>query len=207
MSSLTPEKESALGSVSDVVNSATTRVTSSFTSSGPSDTPLADEMARISRDEFDRYLREFRPTEQDTIASLNDSTVGVSMDAAQGDAVRARASLDRMRERYGVSLDPTQAAGEVRQSQLSGALGTLTAGNTAADFDRDNKRQTLAGLVNVGQELRNQAMGGMGSAAGMEGTRASNDSANKIAKKQQNAANRNAAIGATATIATAAIMF
>lgn len=202
MSSLAPEKESVLGGdAQNFVTSLAKNTAASFARSGTSDTPLADEMARISRDEFHRYLREFRPTEQDTIASLNDSTVGVSMDAAQGDAVRARASLDRMRERYGVSLDPTQAAGEVRQSQLSGVLGTLTAGNTAADFDRDNRRQTLAGLVNVGQELRNQAMGGMGSAAGMEGTRAANDSANKIAKKQQDSANRNAAIGAVATVA------
>lgn len=165
-----------------------------------SQTPLADEMARISRDEFDRYLREFRPTEQATIESLNNSTVGASMDAAQGDAIRARASMDRMRERYGVGLDPLQQAGEARQNALSGALGTLTAGNMAADYDRDNKRQTLAGLLNIGQELRQQAMGGMGSAAGMEGARVSANAANKAAYNQQKASNRQATLGAAASL-------
>lgn len=171
-----------------------------------SQTPLADEMARISRDEFDRYLREFRPTEQATIESLNESTVGKSMDAAQGDAVRTRASLERMRERYGVGVTPMQAAGEARQNALSGALGTLTAGNNAADFDRDNKRQTLAGVLNVGQNLRQQAMGNYGSAAGLEGARASADSANKSAYTQQRAANRSQMIGTAASLGMMAMM-
>lgn len=171
-----------------------------------SKTPLADEMARISREEFDRYLQEFRPTEQATIESLNNSTVGASMDAAQGDAVRARASMDRMRERYGVGLDPMQQAGEARQNALSGVLGSLTAGNMAADHDRDNKRQTLAGLLNVGQEMRQQALGGMGSAAGMEGARVSANSANKAAYKQQQAGNKQAALGAAASIGMMAMM-
>lgn len=171
-----------------------------------SKTPLADEMAQISRDEFDRYLREFRPTEQDTIASLNDSTVGASMDAAQSDAVRTRASLERMRERYGVGTSPMQAAGEARQNALSGALGTLTAGNNASDFDRDNRRQTLAGLLNTGNEIRSQALGGMGSAAGMEGSRVATNSANKTAYRQQQAGNQQAALGAAASLGMMAIM-
>jgi hypothetical protein len=175
-----------------------------------SQTPLADELARISRDEFDRYLQSFRPTEQKTIESLNDSTVGKSMDAALGDAVRSRASLERMRERYGVDVTPSQAAGEARQNALSGALGTLTAGNTAAQFDQDNRRQTLAGLLNVGQGLRQQALGSFGSASQMEGARASANSANRNAytqmKAQQKAQMYQGAASLGAMALTAAVL-
>lgn len=155
-----------------------------------SQTPLADELARISREEFDRYLAQFRPLEQTTIDSLDESTVGQAMDNAQADAVRARASLARMRERYGVGTDPMQAAGEARQNALSGTLGSLTAGNQAVLADRDNSRQTLAGLLNHGQALRQQALGGFSSAASLEGQRTSADSANRNAYQQQKAANK-----------------
>lgn len=155
-----------------------------------SQTPLADELARISREEFDRYLTQFRPLEQSTIDSLDEATVGRAMDDAQGDAVRARASLARMRERYGVGTDPLQAAGEARQNALSGVLGRTTAGNQAILADRDNTRQTLAGLLNQGQALRQQALGGYGSAASLEGQRASADSAARSSYTQQKAANK-----------------
>lgn len=171
-----------------------------------SQTPLADEMARISREEFDRYLQDFRPLEQKTVASLNDSTVGASMDASLKDAVQARESLERMRSRYGVDVTPAQAAGEARQNALSGALGTLSAGNTAAQFDKDNQRQTLAGLLNVGQVIRQQAMGGMGSASGMEAQRAAANQQNQAAYAQQKSAQKAQTYGAAASLGMAAAM-
>lgn len=171
-----------------------------------SQTPLADEIARISREEFDRYLTEFRPLEQKTIASLDDSTVQKSMDASQGDAVQARASLERMRQRYGVDTTPAQAAGEARQNALSGALSTLSAGNTAAQFDKDNKRQTTAGLLNVGQGIRQQALGGFGSAAGMEASRVSADQQNQAAYAQQKSASKANTYSAVASLGMMAAM-
>lgn len=184
----------------------TTMVRSSVTrKSGNSQTPLADELARISREEFDRYLREFRSTEQKVIGSLGESTVGAATDAAQKDAIRSRETLNRMRERFGVSVDPTIAAGEARQARLSDPLNALTAGNNAADFDRDNKRQTLAGLLNIGQGIRQQALGGFGSAAGMEGARVANDSANRNAYTQQKAANKAQMISSVASLGAMAL--
>lgn len=173
-----------------------------------SQTPLADELGRISRDEFNRYLQDFRPVEQEVISSLDNATVGKSMDAAQGDAIRARESLARMRERYGTTVTDAQAAGEGRQNALSGALGTLSAGNTAYLADRDNREQTLAGLMNTGQIIRQQALGNWTSAAGSETQRANTNLANVSAYKQQKTAAKNSNIQAgVATAATvAAIM-
>jgi hypothetical protein len=165
-----------------------------------SQTPLADQLAKISRQEFDRYLKDFRPLEQKTIDSLGKSTVAQSMEAAQGDAVQARASLERMRQRYGVDVTPMQAAGEARQNALSGALGTLSAGNTAAQFDKDNKRQTLAGLLNVGQTVRQQALGNYGSASSLEAQRVSADQANKAAYAQQKSAQKAQTYSAVASM-------
>lgn len=174
-----------------------------------SQTPLADELGRISRDEFNRYLQDFRPVEQDVIESLNNSTVGKSMDAAQGDAIRARESLARMRERYGTTVTDAQAVGESRQNSLSGALGMLSAGNNAYLADRDNREQTLAGLMNTGQIIRQQALGNWTSAAGTETQRANTNAANASAYKQQKTAAHNSNIQAgaatAATIAAAMI--
>jgi hypothetical protein len=171
-----------------------------------SQTPLADEMAKISREEFDRYLKEFRPLEQKTVSSLNDSTVGKAMDSSLKDSVQARASLERMRSRYGVTMSPDQAIGEARQNALSGALGTLSAGNTAAQFDKDNKRQTLAGLLNVGQGIRQQALGGFGAASGMEAQRNSANQQNQAAYAQQKAASKASTYSAIASLGMMAAM-
>lgn len=174
-----------------------------------SQTPLADELGKISKEEFNRFLQDFRPIEAKAIASLNDSTVQTSMDAAQGDAMRARHSLARMRERYGAGLTPDQAAGEARQSSLSGALGVATAGNNAYLADRDNREQTLAGLMNTGQIVRQQALGNWTSAAGSETQRANTNAANASAYKQQKTAARNSntatGVAAAATVAAAMI--
>ena len=171
-----------------------------------SQTPLADELARISRDEFDRYIQDFRPLEQTTIDSLKESTVGQSMDTAQKDAVRSRASLARMRERYGADVTPTQAAGEARQQALGGTLNTLTAGNTAYLGDRDRQKQTLAGVMNVGQQLRQQALGNFGSASQLEGARTSADAANKAAYKQQQSQQKAQTYSAAASLGMMAMM-
>lgn len=176
-----------------------------------STTPLADELATISKDEFARYVGQFRPLETKTIASLNTSTVDSSMASAGADATRARASLGRMRERYGANTTPDQVAGEARQNALSGALGTATAGNTAIVTDRDNRTQTLAGLMNVGGAIRQQALGNFNSASSAEGSRVSTDAANKASNEQAKAATKssNVQTGASlaATAAMAAMMF
>ena len=171
-----------------------------------SQTPLADALATISREEFDRYLQDFRPLEEKTIGSLGASTVGASMDAVRKDAAQSRASLERMRSRYGVDVMPAQADAEVRQNALSGTLGLATAGNTAAQFDKDNRRQTLAGLLNVGQGVRQQALGNFSSAASMEGQRNSANQQNQAAYAQQKAQSRAATYGAVASLGTTAAL-
>lgn len=174
-----------------------------------SKTPLADEMGKISKEEFDRFLKDFRPTEEKLIASLGQSTVDTSMKAAQSDAIRARQSLSRMRERYGTSLGGAEATGETRQNALSGTLGAVGAGNTATLADRDNREQTLANLMNTGQIVRQQALGNWSSAAGSETARANTNSANQSAYKQQKAAAKQSniatGVAAAATIAAAMI--
>ena len=171
-----------------------------------SQTPLADELARISREEFDRYIRDFRPLESKTIDSLRESTVAEAMDTAQKDAVRSRASLARMRERYGTSVTPDQVAAEARQSALGTSLNAIGGGNTAYLGDRDRQKQTLAGLMNVGQELRQQALGNYGSASGLEAQRAQANASNKAAYKQQQSAQKAQTYGAVASMAMMAAM-
>lgn len=171
-----------------------------------STTPLADQLASISTEEFNRYIEQFRPLEQKTIASLSESAEGASMASAQTDAVASRASLARMRERYGTDVSPAQAAGEARQNALSGSLGELSAGNNAIVADRDNRTQTLAGLMNVGGTIRQQALGNYSSASSLEGARVGADGANKSAYTQQKAAAKNSNMQSAASLAAMAAM-
>lgn len=171
-----------------------------------STTPLADQLATISKEEFERYVSQFRPLEEKTIASLDESSVGSSMAAAQTDAATARASLERMRERYGTTTTPAQAAGEARQNALSGSLAELSAGNNAVISDRDNKTQTLSGLMQVGGAIRQQAMGNYSSASGLESARTSADAANKSMYTQQKAAAQSSNVQTGASLAAMAAM-
>ncbi|WP_027589802.1 hypothetical protein [Pseudomonas sp. RL] len=175
------------------------------TQASASDTPLADEMARISRAEFERYLADYRPLEEATISSLDESSEAAAMGRAVTDQARARSALERMRGRYGTEVNPATMAAEARQNSLSGALNTLTAGNTAQLADLDNQRQTLSGLLNVGQSLRQESMGNYSAASGLEGARHSANQANAAAAKQQRASNRNAMIQAGVSLGAAAL--
>lgn len=171
-----------------------------------SQTPLADALARISQEEFQRYLTEFRPYEDQARASLDKSTVGQAMDTAQGDAVRARASLGRMRERYGASVNPMQAQAEARSEALSGSLGQLTAANNAVVSDRDNRLQTMAGIVENGNTLRQQALGNFSGASALEGSRVTADRQAKAQYKAQKSAERASTYQTVGSLAAVAAM-
>lgn len=170
-----------------------------------SQTPLADQIARISRDEFARFTSEYGGTEQSLINSLGNSTVEKSMDSSAADAVRSRASLERMRERYGTNTTPDQAQAEARQSALSGVLNTANAGNTAYVADKDTKLQTLSGLLGVGNTMRQQALGNYSSASGAESARVSANTAASSANKQASAAQKNQTMQTAASLAAMAI--
>lgn len=168
--------------------------------------PVADEIAEIGRQDWQRYLETYRPLEQKAIDSLDDSTVEVSMDSAVTDAVRSREALERMRGRYGTSVSADQAAGEARRNSLSGALGVMTAGNNAILADRDNRNQTLASLVNYGQGMNELAMNTYNSAASMESARNAQNYANYAAYEQAKAQRRSSLLSGALSLGTTAAM-
>ena len=91
----------------------------------------AEEMAgRVSREQFERYMRMFVPQEQKLIGSLDETQAQDAASTAQADAMRSRAALERMRQRYGTSLTGQQRQAETSQSQRATTLGALSAVNT-----------------------------------------------------------------------------
>ncbi|MFV1943486.1 hypothetical protein VPH49_21980 [Pseudomonas luteola] len=173
-----------------------------------SDTPLADQLATISRDEFTRYLNTYSGTQTDLINSLDDSTVDTSVSKAQTDAVRSRDTLSRMRERYGSAQTTAAQASENRTNNLSGALGQMTAGNNAIVADQDNKVQSLQSLLGVGNTVRQQSLGNFQSASGAEASRVSTNKSISAQNKASSEANKQQAISSAAAIAmTAALIF
>lgn len=163
----------------------------------------SNRIAKISQEEFARYLQDFRPIEDELIGKLDADTTQRSMETAQVDAVRSREALERMRERYGSAVTPEAAASEARMNALSGVLGQTTAGSSAVLVDRDNRMQTLSGLMNTGNTIRQQAMGNLTAASSAESARLQ---ANEQAKAQAKANKYNQTAAMISSAASMAAM-
>ena len=122
----------------------------------------AEEMAgRVSREQFERYMRMFVPQEQKLIGSLDETQAQDAASTAQADAMRSRAALERMRQRYGTSLTGQQRQAETSQSQRATTLGALSATNTGRQMDEDRKFNLQGTMLNIGNNLSSSAMGGL----------------------------------------------
>jgi hypothetical protein len=122
----------------------------------------AQEMAgRVSREQFERYMQMFAPQEQKLIGSLGGTQAQDAASTAQADAMRSRAALERMRQRYGTSLTGQQRQAENNQSQRATTLGSLSAVNTGRQLDQDRKFNLQGTMLNIGNNLSSSAMGGL----------------------------------------------
>ena len=124
--------------------------------------------ADITRQEWERYMRDFAPKEEQLIKDakgLTDKIVKESRDSAKQQAKIARETLQRNRERYGIALDPSARAEQDRAFQRQTTLGQVGAANRGQLLGRDIENRVLADVVNIGQGLYGSSMAGLQSAA------------------------------------------
>ena len=123
--------------------------------------------ARITREQFDNFYRDFGGLENTLI---NKSQTDTSLiDQAKADAPKVaqitRGIAARNASRYGVGLTPDQLKAQNASITQSGALGASDAINNARFAQKDANNQLLDSLIDIGSGVNATALGQLGSAA------------------------------------------
>ena len=129
--------------------------------------------AQITRRDYDRYMRDFRPFEERLLESRNDTSL---VDRARDDSANqsrlAAGVRQRNLERYGGSgLSAAQLQEQERAQQRSQSLGTVGALNNSRLAQREINQSTLADLINIGQGVNRSSLSNMSNAASMANQR------------------------------------
>ncbi|WP_075881450.1 hypothetical protein [Vreelandella massiliensis] len=170
-----------------------------------SDDQANDMAARISREQFERYMESFAPQEEALADTLDNTNAQDAASTATADAQRSRAALERMRQRYGTSLTGGQQQAESRQSQRSTTLGALSALNTGREMDEDRNFNIKGTMLNIGNNLSSSAMGGLTESAQNSSARQRSYQQAKAQHSAQKSQQTAQTIGTIATIAALAM--
>lgn len=139
--------------------------------------------AGITRDDFENYLKDFRPFEERLIAAKDDTSL---TDRAREDSLRqgqiAKEVQQRNIERYGgAGLSAAQRQEQQRALQRGTQLNLAGGLNNALIQQREINQRTLADLINIGQGVNRSSLSGLGEASAMAANR---QAAYKNAKAQ-----------------------
>ena len=142
--------------------------------------------ANITRQDFENYLRDFRPFEERLIAAKDDTSL---IEKAREDVAKqnriAQQIQQRNLERYGgAGLSMAQRQEQQRALQRTGQLSLAGGLNNALIQQREINQQTLADLINIGQGVNRSSLQGLGDASAMAANR---QAAYKNAKAQHSA--------------------
>lgn len=167
----------------------------------------AEEMAgRVSREQFERYMNVFAPQEQALISTLGNTSAQDAASTSQADAQRSRASLERMRERYGTSLTGQQRAAENSANNRATTLGSLSAINTGRQLDEDRKFNLQGTMLNIGNGLSSSAMSGLTQSSNNANARQQSYDQAKAQHSAQQSQQRASTVSSIATIGAMAMM-
>ena len=130
------------------------------------------ELARITREEFDRYNESEEQIYNQLQEFRNQDMVGEAKTMARADNIRVADMQKRMRARYGVKAATGQAAqAEGLARSLGDATNVATAFNTGQLQQRDASFGALGALVNQGNAVRGNSMSSLTNAANIEAGR------------------------------------
>ena len=151
-------------------------------------------LADITAKDFENYKKDFLPVEQALIAEI-DGTVAEEK-AAKSAASDAGAAFDQGKERFarnvsrtGGSLSAEQQSAADKSAGLSRGAMTAGAANLARRAQSEEDTVTRTNLINAGQELRGQALQGLGQAATMSSQREQAGAAMKAQKQASTMSN------------------
>lgn len=160
--------------------------------------------AAVTREQFENYMNAFVPTENKLIGSLGNGGAEQAAGGAAADAQRSRASLERMRSRYGTSLSAGQQQAEGRQSRNAQTLSTLGARNTGRQLDEDRDYNLRGTLLNVGRNLSSSGSSGLAEGAINAQKRENAYDQAKASADAQESQNRASAVSSLAMMAAIA---
>ena len=123
--------------------------------------------ADIARTDYEDYIRDFRPFEEDLIEARDDtSLIDQAAETAAETTQRAREIQQRNIERYGgAGLTAVQRQEQQKAMSLGGALNAADLINRARVQQREVNQATLADLINIGQGINRNALGQLNTAA------------------------------------------
>lgn len=132
-----------------------------------------DVYAQMTRNDYDQYLRDFRPFEEALLQARNDtSLIDQAREDVQTQSRIAGEVQTRNLERYGgAGLSPAQRQAQQRALQRGTNLGAVGGVNNARVMQREVNQATLADLINIGQGVNRNALSQMNTAAGLQSQR------------------------------------
>ena len=142
--------------------------------------------AQMARDDYDNYIRDFRPFEEMLLAARNDETlINRSREDAKTQERINREVSARNLERYGGGgLSAAQRQQQQRTTQRESRLASVGSINNARLAQREVNQALHSDLINIGQGVNRNALGQMNAAAQMQSNRYN---AYKNAKAQHSA--------------------
>ena len=136
--------------------------------SGSSITEDPDDVyARMTRMEFNDYVKNYRDFEEDLLEkSQTDTTL---IDQAREDLSASPALMEgvqqRQMDRYGTALTPAQQKAQRDAMTRQNTLGTIQGMSDARIAQREQNQGLLAQLIDIGQGVNRTAQDQMGGAA------------------------------------------
>lgn len=136
--------------------------------SGSSITEDPDDVyARMTRMEFNDYVKNYRDFEEDLLEkSQTDTTL---IDQAREDLSASPALMEgvqqRQMDRYGTALTPAQQKAQRDAMTRQNTLGTIQGMSDARIAQREQNQGLLAQLIDIGQGVNRAAQDQMGGAA------------------------------------------
>lgn len=175
----------------------------------PQDTVVNDQMAALSREQYQDYIERFRPMEIEAIReNMDDSVITDAVGEARADANKAwdasSGVTDRALSDYGVTLDPDQMASRDRQTKQNRSASVADAQNTTRVMETDRRYQRGDDLFRTGRQVEGTATSQYGAAAQLEAARGR---ANADARTQASQAGANSRAGLAGTALGALGMF
>jgi hypothetical protein len=123
--------------------------------------------ADVSKRQFDRYERDFKPFEKDLIARAQTDTSLV--DAVPQDVEQQQKIAEdinrRNRERFGIESTAVLSEERQRALQRGGAVNLAGGLNNARLAQLNQNQKVLGDLINIGQGINRSSLSGLGAAA------------------------------------------
>jgi len=144
-------------------------------------------LAQITERDWERYLRDYVPVEDQAIGSLDDMSIIDDARERISEPRRVQKSQQRSfrdARRYGVNVSNAARQDSTANLSIAQAAGDADTMNEARLNQFDRNRSFRNELINVGRGVASGAQDGLGQAAQMQGQR---DANNRAAKAQHDA--------------------